>query len=215
MHSNITKILLFTILGFASIYFSSCTFVMKKMMGMKNPKIMDEKLHARYLKKLKAPAEQAYVVDTNYLYLIEFTDTLHFRSEKKNHYQAIQALYFGHEQFQESWFINCYAPGFPHLNWNVENKFATFPPKTAAPLDTLLSFDRLINHAQSFKNHEKHKVGENEPYTVVFIWNRFMKKESKRLHKILLENLKMCSEPYRIIYINNDNIFAQSEKTEK
>lgn len=215
MQININKILQLTIIGIAIISSSSCSFIMKKMMGVKNPKTMDEKLHARYLKKLKAPADQAYLLDTNYVHFLEIKDTVNFREQKKNHFQPIQVLYYGHRQYQEAWFINCYAPGFPKLNWNSENRFATFPPKTAAPLDSLISFDQLIGHAQSFKNHPKHKVGEKEPYTVVFIWNRFLKKESKRLHKILLENLKMCPEPYRIIYINNDNIFAQSELTYK
>ncbi len=211
MHSHINKLLVITLTVFSSLYISSCAFLAKTAMGIKKPKIMNEKLHARYLKKMKVPTDQAYLIDTNYMHFLEINDTLHFREQKKNHFQAVQAIYYGHNQFQESWFINCYAPGFPHLNWNIENKFGTFPPITAAPLDSILSFDRLINHASPFKNHEKHKIGKSEPYTVVFFWNRFMKKDSKRLHKILIENLKMCPEPYRIIYINNDNIFAQSE----
>lgn len=212
MRNKINKLFLVSLLGMITLTSSSCEFYMKTWLGIKNPKIMDEKLHTQYLKKLKAPADQAYLIDTNYIHFLEVNDTLHFREQKKNHYQPIQAIYYGHNQFQEAWFINCYAPGFPHLNWNIENKFAEFPPQTAAPLDSLVSFDRLITHAQSFKNPIKHTIGKNEPYTVVFIWNRFMKKESKRLHKILLKNLKMCQEPYRIIYINNDNIYAQSEK---
>ncbi|MBK9637074.1 MAG: hypothetical protein IPO63_04385 [Bacteroidetes bacterium] len=203
--------ILYLFFGIAMLSQSSCLTLIKLKMGIRDPKVMDEKLHARYLRKLKAPTNQAYLIDTNYINFLEIKDTLLFRKEKKNHYQVIQALYYGHNQFQEKWFINCYAPGYPKLNWNIDNNFATFPPKTAAPLDTLLSFDRLINHAQSFKDHEKQKVGENEPYTVVFIWNRFMIRETKRLHKLVKENLKKCNEPYRIIYINNDNIFAQSE----
>lgn len=199
------------IFGIAILSQSSCITLIKLKMGIRDPKVMDEKLHGRYLRKLKAPTNQAYLIDTNYVNFLEIKDTLLFRKEKKNHYQVIQALYYGHNQFQEAWFINCYAPGYPKLNWNIDNNFATFPPKTAAPLDTLLSFDRLINHAEAFKNHEKEKVGKNEPYTVVFIWNRFMIRETKRLHKLVKENLQKCNEPYRIIYINNDNIFAQSE----
>lgn len=211
MRINLNKILQLTIIVIVISTSSSCSFIMLKVMGMKSPKIMNDKLHARYLKKMKAPVENAYLLDTNYLHFIEINDTVNFRKQKKNHYQPIQALYYGHNQFQEAWFINCFAPGYPKLNWNIENKFGTFPPKTAAPLDSLISFDSLIAHAKSFNNHPKHKVGENEPYTVVFIWNRFFNKESKRLHEIVLENLKMCPEPYRIIYINNDNIYAQLE----
>ena len=211
MQRKINQLIQLSIIFWVAATNCSCSFIMKTRMGVKKPKVMDEKLHTRYLKKLGAPMNQAYIIDTNYLYFLEFADTLHFRKQKKNHYQPIQALYYGHSQFQEAWFINCFAPGFPHLNWNNENKFGSFPPTTAAPLDSLVSFDRLIAHAQPFKNSIRHTVGKNEPYTVVFFWNRFMKKESKRLHKILLENLKNCPEPYRIIYINNDNIFAHGE----
>jgi hypothetical protein len=213
MQININKILKLFIIVIAITTGNSCSFVAKKMTGIKKPKMMNERLHARYLKKFKAPADQAYLIDTNYIGFFELLDTSRFREQKKNHFQAMQALYYGHNQFQEAWFINCYASGFPNLNWNLENNFGTFPPKTAAPLDSLVSFDRLIAHAQPFRNHPRHKVGEREPYTVVFIWSRTFKKQSKRLHKVLIENLKMCNKPYRIIYINNDNIYAQSDVT--
>ncbi len=207
--------ILYLFFGIAMLSQSSCFTIIKLKMGIRDPKVMDEKLHTRYLRKLKAPADLAYLIDTNYVHFLEIKDTLHFRKEKKNHYQSIQAIYYGHNQFQEAWFINCYAYGYPKLNWNINNNFATFPPKTAAPLDSILSFDRLINHAQTFKNHDKQQVGKNEPYTVVFIWNRFMFRETKRLHKLLKENLEKCNKPYRIIYINNDNIFAQTDMTFK
>lgn len=211
MQRKTNQLVVIIIIGFCLLSQMSCTPIIKLYVGIRNPKVMDDKRHAHYLKKIGAPEAEAYLIDTNYVHFLEVDDTAHFRVQKKNHYQAIQAIYYGHHPFQEAWFINCYAPGFPKLNWNVDNNFAAFPPKTAAPLDTLLSFDRLIGHAQAYKNHQKHQVGKDEPYTVVFIWNRFMFRETKRLHKLLKENLKLCKEPYRIIYINNDNIFAQSE----
>ena len=211
MQRKSIRVLITCLLLLGSITFNSCMQIFMLKMGMRSPHIMNENRHARYLKEFDAPKESAYLLDSNYLYFLDINDTTQFRVEKKNHYQPIQAIYYGHEQFQEAWFINCYAPGYPKLNWNIDNNFASFPPTSAAPLDTLVSFDRLIKHATAYKNHEKSKVGKDQPYTVVFIWNRFMIRESRSLHQQIKENLKMCKEPYRIIYINNDNIFVDAD----
>ena len=87
MRNKINKLFLVSLLGMITLTSSSCEFYMKTWLGIKNPKIMDEKLHTQYLKKLKAPADQAYLIDTNYIHFLEVNDTLHFREQKKNHYQ--------------------------------------------------------------------------------------------------------------------------------
>ena len=145
MQRKSNRVQIICLLLLSCVTFNSCMRIYMLKLGMRQPKIMEDKRHTRYLNKFDGEKENAYLLDTNYLHFLEFNDTTKFRAEKKNHYQSIQAIYYGHEQFQEAWFINCYAPGYPKLNWNIDNNFATFPPKSAAPLDTLVSFDRLIN----------------------------------------------------------------------
>jgi len=187
------------------------SFIAKELVGFRSCKVLSEKKHKRFLRKLGASYNHAFLIDTNYLNYLHLEDTVYMRLQKKNHAQPIQALYFGHQPYPEAWFINCYAPGFPNLNWNVDNAFSTFPPKSPAPVDSLLSFDQLFGVAKPLAGNALPKYNAEQPYTVAIIWNRFMFKQSKRLNRQVIQNLKNSGVPYRLLYINNDNIFATSE----
>ncbi|MBL7922936.1 MAG: hypothetical protein JNL88_01925 [Bacteroidia bacterium] len=189
----------------------SCTFIAKEMMGVRSIKTLDDKKHRRFLRKLGAPPGNAYSIDTTYLEFIGMRDTQR-TDEKKNHYQPIQALYFGQQEFPGAWFINCYAGGFPNLQWNRGRFFDTFPPTSAAPVDSLVSFTRLFGHAKPLLKGPLPSVGAGQPYTVVLYWNRFMFRQSRRLHDLVRENLEKSAAPYRILYINNDHLFTGLER---
>lgn len=193
----------------AMLFMSSCNALMQGMLGYHQPKRLSEKQHARLLKRLPAEQDQSYSLDTGYYYLLNIFDTTEKRLQKKNHYQPIQALYFGHGQYPEAWFINCYAPGFPNLDWAGNGQFSTFPPQSAAPLDSLLSFDALMREANPFNTTDKQpKVAPEEAYTVVLFWNRMMFRQCRRLNRVVKDHLKQSGVPHRILYINNDNLYA-------
>lgn len=194
-----------------SLLTTSCSFIASEVMGVRHIKPVKPATHKRLLKKLGGNPMQSFVVDTNYIVSLNINDTTK-RFQIKNHYQVIQALYFGKNHYPESWFINCYAPGFPNLQWNKNNNFAVFPPTTAAPLDSLISFNDLLKTASPFvPNNPKPTLSSESPYTIVLIWNRFMFKQCKRLYKEIRKNTALTNENVRIIYINNDQIMVQSE----
>jgi hypothetical protein len=194
-----------------SLLTTSCSFIASEVMGVRHIKPVKPATHKRLLKKLGGDPMQSFIVDTNYVVRLNLNDTTK-RFQIKNHYQAIQALYFGKNQYPESWFINCYAPGFPNLQWNKNNNFAVFPPTTAAPLDSLVNFNEILETAVPFvPNNPKPTITSESPYTIVFFWNRFMFKQCKRLYKEVRKNATMTNEKVRIIYINNDEIMVQSQ----
>lgn len=206
-----SSLIIITCMLISLFMFSSCSFIAKELIGIRSFQSLSEKKHKRLLRKMDASYENAFLIDTTYINFLNVEDTSYKRIEKKNHYQPIQAIYFGHQAYPQSWFINCYAPGFPNLNWNVDNAFSTFPPKSPAPVDSLLSFDQLFGLAKPLVGNTPPKYSAEQPYTVAIIWNRFMFKQSKRLNKLVIQNLQNSDVPYRILYINNDNIFADSE----
>lgn len=194
-----------------SLLTSSCAFIATEMMGIRHIKPVTPAMHKRLLKKLGGDPLQSFVVDTLYILRLSSNDTTK-RFQIKNHYQPIQMLYFGKNQYPESWFINCYAPGFPNLQWNKNNNFAVFPPITAAPIDSLISFDEILKTSAPFiQKNPKPTINSESPYTIVFFWNRFMFKQCKRLYKEVRKNTALTNEKVRIIYINNDQIIVQSE----
>ena len=193
----------------ALLFLSSCNAVLQGMLGYHQPKRLSEKQHTRLLKRLSAEQDQSYVLDTGYYYLLNIFDTTEKRLQKKNHYQPIQALYFGHGQYPEAWFINCYAPGFPNLDWAGDGHFSTFPPRTAAPIDSLLSFDALMREATAFTaTSQQPQVAPDQAYTVVVFWNRMMFRQCRRLNNVVRNHLGQSGVPHRILYINNDNLYA-------
>jgi hypothetical protein len=184
----------------------SCTFVSQALVGYHEPLALTSAQHRRYLDKLGAEAENAYTLDSSYLRLLRIEDTSSRRAEKKNHYQPIQVLYFDTGAYPVRWYINCYAPGFPNLDWEGKGNFRVFPPLQQAPTDSLVSLQQLLGCAVPLDTTAN--AGDHTAYTVVFIWNRFLFRQCKRLHRLVRDNLGLTDSTRRIIYLNNDALYA-------
>lgn len=195
---------------------SSCSPIVEKMIGVRNVRDLRPKEYRRLLHRMEDNPANAYLIDTNYVNAL-WEDIGKWDTGTINrHCQPIQALYYGHGQYPEAWFINCYAPGFPNLDWNRGGLFDTFPPRTAVKPDSLLSFDKLSGLMLMPENQvaPPPENGDGQPYTVVFYWNRFLYRQCRRLHRHLKENLSLHTGPVRIIYLNNDRVFTGLERAE-
>jgi hypothetical protein len=124
-----------------------------------------------------------------------------------NHLQPLQALYFDENSNLISYHINCYAGGFPNLNWNRNQNMEVFPPLQQAPVDSLVSLALIQNCIHS-------AVGDNRidsirySNTVVVFWNRFMGRQSERFIHTVQQNITLSKGGnVKVIYVNNDNVF--------
>jgi hypothetical protein len=126
-----------------------------------------------------------------------------------NHAQPLQALVYNVKGELISFHVNCYAPGFPKLNWNYNGVLDTFPPLTQAPLDPYLPRDTLLKFVSQINNTDELKDAE---YTVIIFWNHFMHKQSNILIDSFIKNRLLHPDTSRvkILYVNNDNYFAES-----
>jgi hypothetical protein len=199
------KLLVCTVLLLSS---SSCSFIFKTVGGYRKLMPVSDKEHRRLLKKLDANPDFAFSADTNYILRMQsdFPDSSHFLMIK-NHYQPVQMILFGHSRYKSYHLPNCYAPGVPHLAWNKGGRLDQYPPINGAPIDSLITFDKLIGYFKPFGHQQVYTVGPSEPNTVVMLWSRLIFKESKRLNRYIKKNLKLANEPYRILYVNLDNMF--------
>lgn len=200
---------------------SSCSPILG-IYGVHNPKEINEQKITQYSERHGMPNADLFELDSSYfsyLAAIELnskdplmTDSLkrkELKNQVKNHYQPLQALYFNKKGELESFQINCYAGGFPNLNWDRDSILTTFPPKFQAPLDSILSESKLISFLHTLGNSAEIKLGAHD-YIVYVFWNKFMGRQNKRFINFLQENSKLSKENIRVVYINMDNAFKKS-----
>ena len=194
-----------------SLTLTSCSKVFLGIYGMKNISHVDEKVILKYGKKYNIPKQDSYELDTSYFSFLFSLDTIKYKSQIKNHYQPLQALYYDKDGYLRSFHINCYAGGFPNLKWDRNEIFSTFLPKEQAPIDSIVTLDTQLKYLQQLSQTEKFSI-DSLDYIIIVYWNRFMGRQSKRLIKFVQENEKLAIEKkVKIIYVNTDNLFNQEE----
>lgn len=192
------------------LFFSSCSYVAQKTMGIRTPKKMSTAKLQKTADKWNLPAEKIYEIDTNYFY--SFLEKQESKSISKlmakNHMQPLQALYFIDDNpYPSVWYINCYASGFPNLNWNSTGQLDTFPPRQQAPLDSALSHTELLQYIHRIPDQQA-AVLSSKPVKIYLILNRFMNRQSKIMIESFQKNAALASDQSEIIYIFNDNAYA-------
>jgi hypothetical protein len=186
--------------------------IVKSIYGIKDPKLISDKQIVKTSKKFKVEQSANYSLDTSYFSFIMDLDTNKFKVERKNHIQPLQALYFDSEGQLVKFYINCYAGGFPNLNWNYDGNLETFLPKDQAPLDTIINFQKLAPFLKPVNRLSKVNELSNYDYYVVVFWTKCMKRHSKRLIKSIQENVsKAKSHKVKLIYVNNEHVFYKLE----
>lgn len=200
-------ILMFSAITFMA-GFTSCSGLIFGMYGMKKPKPVDEITIARYAGKYNIPPADLYIMDTSYVTWLLAKDTSLYKWEIHNHYQPLQALYYNQKGELVSFQVNCYAGGFPNLQWERDSIFTAFPPLEQTKVDSLMSLRKLLTFILPTANSKPIEV-EGLDYFVVVQWNRFMGRQSKRLIRIVQQNSLLAENVnVRIIYVNTDNNFA-------
>ena len=190
---------------------TSCSSIIQGLYGIKNPKELNDQSIIRYSEKYNIPLTVNYKLDTTYLTFLSSLDSTNFKEQIKNHYQPLQVLYYNKTGQLESFQINCYAGGFPNLDWKRDNIFETFPPRKQAPIDSIIPLDLQLKYIYPLTQSISFSV-ENYDYIVIVYWNRLMGRQSKRLIHFVQENYKLVEDyKVKVIYVNTDNIFALTD----
>ena len=187
---------------------TSCTSMLTGLYGVKEIKLVNEKIIAKNAKRFNIPMADNYELDTAYLTYLVSLDTSKYKLQIKNHYQPLQALYYDNAGYLKSFQVNCYAGGYPNLKWERDEIMTTFPPKQQAPVDSLVSLQTQLKFLKPLSTTAKFSI-ENYNYIVIVFWNRFMGRQSKRFVRFIQENSKLeTTKKVKIIYVNNDNVFV-------
>lgn len=176
-----------------------------------NRKYLSQADLEKFRKEFNLPKEKTFRLDTSYIsYLFSF-DTTKYADQVKNHYQPLQALYYNKSGQLVSFHINCYASNVPDnedLNWNQENAFASFIPKTVAPVDSILPLSRHLSFIRTFNHKPIDTTGFSSfDYIIIIHWSkRWRNKDSKNLIEIVSDNAGLATnKKLNIIYVNSDD----------
>lgn len=197
----------FFLLLACSLSITSCM----RMYGIKTLKSLPTNAIVKQANKYHIPSGNSYALDSNYRKFLASFDTSLYAEQINNHAQPLQALYYNQQGQLVSFQINCYAGGFPNLNWNRDENFQVFPPKQQAPVDSLLSLTTLLQHLQPLpgSNPISTHMNQSNSYTLVVCWSRFMGRQSERFLQLIQENHRtFAPSSTPILYVNTDNFFV-------
>jgi len=177
---------------------------------MKKMKVLSKEQILYQGSKYDIPENDSYDLDSSFVDYLFSLDSIKYKKEQKNHFQPLQALYYDKTGQLKSFHINCNAGGFPNLKWNRFGTFDEFIPKQRTPLDSILPLQKHLDYLVPLNNKSTIELNDYD-FVVLVHWSRFMGRQSKRLIKIVRENAAQ-NKTYKtkIIYINNDNIFANT-----
>ena len=187
---------------------SSCTPLVLRTMGMKKPHVPTDEEFYRFGEKWNMSIYFQQTLLPSYIDEIEKIDSINPKLAK-DLLQPIQAMYFDASGKLISYHINCYAGGYPNLNWNRNGNFDVFPAKTQAPCDSLMTLSWLLAHLKPVE-YPCVKMKDLD-YTVVVFWSRWTGRQSRHLVEYVQKNLKLASKETRIqiMYVNTDEVFTK------
>jgi hypothetical protein len=177
-------------------------------MGMKNPRAITEEELYGFGRKWNMNIYYQQTLLPTYVDEVQKLDSLD-SALAKNLLQPMQAMFFDSSGKLISYHINCFAGGYPNLNWNRNGNFDVFPAKTQAPCDSLITLSWLLPH---FKPLEYPCVKMKDlNYTVIVFWSRWTGRQSRRLVEYVQKNMKLAPKETRIqiLYVNTDDIFTK------
>jgi hypothetical protein len=195
------------IIVFGLTVLSGCGFIMNGLYVIKNFKQIDDKTILTYGNKLNIPQEKSYLLDSNYVEFIKKQDTSKYSLQMNNNLQPLQALYFDENEELISYHVNCYAGGFPNLEWNRNQVMDVFPPLQQAPVDSLVSLVLIRNCTHPLVGNGRIDSTKYNNTIVVF-WSRFMGRQTERFIQTVQQNAGLSKGGIvNLIYVNTDNLF--------
>ncbi len=196
------------LLGIIFIVSTSCTAIIRGLYNIKNIKNFDKEACENIVRAIKFGNIKYHTIysdnETQKCLTSLTTDSVILH----NINQPIQIWYY-HQDSLISYHANCYAQGLlSHLNWNYNNRFNQFIPKSAIsikrtkiiyPLNVLSA---CLRDSFLLKNN-------SDKYIVFVFWTRMMEKLSKEAIETVIKNIYLFQKESEVsVYlINQDKLF--------
>lgn len=199
---KITSVL---ILGFI---LCSCSALLSKMYGVKKLKNFNTKEYQSFKEDVQKQLPSAvFIVSTSDLYkknIQSGKDSI----ERHDLGQPVQILYFENHVLR-SYHVNCYTKGsLSNLNWNTDNRFASFLPKSAVNCEK-----EVVSLKRYAEIYSEIDMASKKPYTILVFWTNMLRKISMSAITTMADNLKQHQQENNcnIYIINTDNFFIEHQ----
>lgn len=184
--------------------------ILNKIYGINKLSFFSEEDYIESLKVIRDyfPEEQNFIVSSEE----EFQKYISLAPSEEIDYsirQPMQLLYFDKGDLV-SYHVNCYAQGSVFsgkINWNTDNRFDAFIPKSAVAIFDLSLKD--INAIYGLKSDNL------EGITIVVFWNQMFFKNSIGLIEMLYRNNLNYNDTADIVFINTDKFYIDYQNKEK
>jgi hypothetical protein len=190
--------------------FGSCSYVFVKAYGISHhvDNLSQTQIEEAF-EIIGIADSESYWMDTTFVDYLLAIDTTNFALFQKNNYQPLQFKAFNNEGKLVSHLANCYAGGFPNLNWDW--MFTEFPPAVNDQLfHSLLTFSEAKKFFKPLTNAER--VIPEKPYSVVVIWTDAFGRQNKRFIEKVKEFRSTHQDKSNYYFVNFDNIIHQMSK---
>ena len=198
---------------FLGLLFSSCSALMYKIMGVKQPYDYDLEVITAYSSKFGIPDSDSYLLDTTYMHDILQScknDTVLCN----NLMQPLQIRFYQKTDTLLSLHLNCTAGGFPNLKWNKRGQLDSITPRYSVSIDTCLLFSKDLKYLIPIgNNHNPDKDYTTADYNIILFWSVFMNRQSKILiREIQNYQKRFPDKKISILYLNTDNVYSKMAK---
>ena len=199
---------------FLGLLFSSCSALMYKIMGVKQPYDYDLEVITAYSSKFGIPDSNSYLLDTTYMHdILQLckNDTL----LRNNLMQPLQIRFYQRSDTLLSLHLNCTAGGFPNLKWNKRGQLETLPPNFTVEVDTCILFCKDLKYLTPISNDcHSFDYYNNADYNIILFWSVFMNRQSKILIREIQNYQKhFPDKKMNVLYVNTDKIFSILENS--
>ncbi len=201
---NMKKLLGF-LFGLILILTTSCSLLLSRMYGVNEIDSFDSDKHSVFVSKIKEHIYcQAIVSDTSqYKKVINLGSDV---KQKNNFGQPVQIIYFEKNKMK-SFHVNCFAKGkLSNINWNTENRFSYFLPKSAINIETI-----SVNLSDYSKIYPAINSKSKKDYTVIIFWTFLLEKISLSAIETVVDNINKYDKINDIdmYLINTDKYFSK------
>lgn len=209
------KIILLTI---AILTFTSCSMVIKKMVGFKRVKPSDKDRIEKFAGKYGIPSQSLFQLDESKYY----NNIKHLKKENPDllqyFLQPMQVRVYSDRNELSQFLFSCNIGGFPNLDWNNNGMFDVYPPKTLYVWDTILAdttlyVEKEIEYFLTLDNKPVNREIIENDLNILVYWSIVGGRQSENLiTEMEAYKRKFQDKKMNVIYINIDNLYIEIDK---
>lgn len=183
-------------------FLTSCSFILSNLYGVRILSHFNEKDYKTFLDKVPNDISFISIISTEEQH--RSVISIGKNPKQQNDFgQPIQILYFEYGVLK-SFHANCYAKGgLNNLNWNTDNRFSSFLPKSATEYEENTYLEDYSWIFPEIQNSKEKK------FVILIFWSNMLRKVSLSAVETAFNNIKKFDkiDSTDIFLINSDKFF--------